>query len=960
MRLLEKQNKNFKIIYYSYQSDAAELAIKSAEKSFEKLKNIFDYTPQEKIIIDLTDASDYGYGETVTVPRNLVRVEIEPIEPGYEQVIYTNSIPWIISHELVHVFYNDMSNKFENFSRHLFGRVVPEEYEPLTMPFSLLTNYNRFSPRWHQEGIAVFLETWLNGGMGRVLSSFYEMYFRSLVYENKTLADPLSLETKDVYYSFLFQNLDYLYGTRFDSYLAEKFGVDKLIDWYDNNSNNFYFNFESSFHRIFGMSLNKAWQDFENNEKEFQDKNIAKLKSTELTKINNITAKPDGWVTKAYYDSSSNSIIYGFHKPGHLASLKKINLSNHQHKIIGTIPTPSLVNVASTAYDPGLKLFFYTTKNGELYRDVQSINLETGEKKLVFENARMGELTISPATHELWGVIHTDGKSVLAYSPFPQSKIEPLIQFDTGDVLYDLSLSPAGKKLAAVLHRGNGLQEIVIADVDSIKKNKSFQYQTIYSKGSPENPSWDNGGKNIYFDAYTNGVANIYKCNLDKDEILPISNVVTGLFKPIYLNKDSLFAFEFTSEGFVPSIISNKEAKFLPAINYFGQEVVNNSPEVKGWNLLNTDTDTTQNSKDFQKEDYNSLSELKVNTIIPVITGFQNQKVLGLYLHIADPLYKNDLKIEAGYSPFGKFSSSQRFHLKADYELNNEYQISINYNEPNFYDLFDSRKVGLLGTKISLGNKFYWMYDNPLKLKQQTTLSIYRDFSFLYDNLVKVSQPNFLTLETNLNLKNVRRSIGSIYYEEGNELNFNLKFFGSELDVPDISAQIFASADFYNTWLLDHNIFHFQASGGYLFKNKNIYQSQYFLGGFGNREVDGDDISQYREIFRFPGVPIYSLAASKFLKVMLENDFPPIRFDNLALLNQVLSYSNLSIFSQGLAFGSSSNQTFVNVGAQINFQFLHWYNLESTLSAGIANSWNFGKSSSDWFISYKLFKEILF
>ena len=977
----EARSENFKVIYYNYQSNLVGLVLSSAENSYNNLKRIFNYTPTQKIIIDLTDASDYGYGATITVPQDFIRVEIEPLEPGYEQVIYTNSIPWIISHELVHVFYNDMSNRTERFGRKIFGRVSPEVFEPLTVPFSLLTNYNRFSPRWHQEGIAVFLETWQNGGYGRALGSFYEMYFRSLVYENKEFPSPISLETKNVYNSILFENLDYLYGTRFDTYIAKKFGVNKLISWYNiipGDSSCFlgYSNFECKFYKIFGESFEKAWNDFVINEKKFQNKNISKLKSSELTNINNITQKADGWVTKAYFDKESNSVIYGFHKPAHLASLKEINLNNHISKIIGTIPTPSLMNVASTAYDSKLNLFFYTTKNNNFYRDVRVLNLSrnpktsmqnnsiskgdsvTDNEKLLFEDCRMGDLTVSPETDELWGVIHSDGVVALSYSPFPYNKIIPLIQFDVGDVIYDLSLSPSGRELAAVLHRANGSQVIVLANVENIKKNKSFQYQTIYSKGSPEDPSWDDKGENIFFNAYTNGVSNIYKYNLETEEVTALSDVITGLFKPVYLNKDSLFAFEFTSDGFVPSIIPNKSAKFLPAINYFGEKIVDKYPEVKKWNIDNIPASKISQN-DTLTEDYNSLNELRINTIIPVVTGFQNQKVLGLYLHISDPLVKNDLKIETGYSPFGKFAASQRFHLKADYDFNDEYQFSVNYNEPNFYDLFDSRKVGLAGTKLTLGDKFYWIYNNPLKLKQQTTLSIYRDFNFLYDNLVKVSQPNFLTLETNLNLKNLRRSIGSIYYEEGSEFNFNLKFFGSELDVPNIAAQVFGSTDFYTTWMMNHNIFHLQASAGYLFKNDNIYQSRFFLGGFGNREVDGDNINQYRETFRFPGIPIYSLSTSRFLKIMLENDFPPVRFDNLSLLNQILSYSNLSVFSHGLTYGSRSGESFINAGAQINFQFLHWYNLESTLSAGIADSWNGKKSSFQWFISYKLFKEIL-
>ena len=61
--------------------------------------------------------------------------------------------------------------------------------------YSLLTSANRYTPRWHQEGIAVFLSTWLSGGYGRTLGSFDEMYFRSLVLDSLPFSTPEELES---------------------------------------------------------------------------------------------------------------------------------------------------------------------------------------------------------------------------------------------------------------------------------------------------------------------------------------------------------------------------------------------------------------------------------------------------------------------------------------------------------------------------------------------------------------------------------------------------------------------------------------------------------------------------------------------------------------------------------------------------------------------------------------------
>ena len=38
-----------------------------------------------------------------TTPQNFIRLEIEPMEPGYEMVPYNERIQWLLSHELCYI-----------------------------------------------------------------------------------------------------------------------------------------------------------------------------------------------------------------------------------------------------------------------------------------------------------------------------------------------------------------------------------------------------------------------------------------------------------------------------------------------------------------------------------------------------------------------------------------------------------------------------------------------------------------------------------------------------------------------------------------------------------------------------------------------------------------------------------------------------------------------------------------
>jgi len=960
----EKDSPHFRIIYRAPQAFLVPHVITSGETALNTLMKLFNYHPSEKIVIALYDANDYGFASTTSVPENFIRLEVEPFEHEYENIPFNERFQWILGHELVHVLVDDHPSDIESGARTLFSKVAPEKEQPLSVFYSLLTDYNRYTPRWHQEGIAVFLETWLSGGFGRVLGNFDEMFFRSMVLDSIKFPSYIKLDAVTSQTNFLLGMLYYLYGARFCAYLSLKYGSDKLILWFKEEPGDFYEGFIKKFKKVYGIDLDQAWKDFINHEKIFQTENIKRLESSTLTPITHLTNNPNGWVTEPHYDSYNNSIIYGYDAPNHLAQIKRIYLYNHSSEKIGTLPTPSLIKVASTAFDDKIRFFFYTTKNNELYRDIWVLNVSNNKRRLLFQNCRIGDLTVSSETHDLWGVLHSDAETSLMVSPFPYKTLVPLIKFSVGDELYDLSISPTGKYLAAVLHRASGQQSIILVNSDSLKNGSGFRYFTVTDMGSPESPSWSPDGKYLYWNAYVNGVSNIYRQNIKTSDIEPMSNVLRGLFRPVYVSRDSLFAFEFTANGFRPVLIPNRTADHLYAIHYLGDQIAKKEPEVTKWALPPNEDPISETTKVKNYKNYNSLADLKILTFIPVISGFQNQKVFGFYTHISDPLIINDLTLEFGVAPTELSKNLPRYHLKVKYEYKKRISLGFDYNAPDFYDLFNDRKSGMVGMRYSIGYNNYWVYDNPLKVMQKTTFDYYSGIKFLNDNLVKVSQPNFGVFQTNLNSKDLRRSIGSVDFENGNEFNVTLMGFGTQTPKLLGAGQLYGEWDNYSTWIWPHNIFHFKLSSGISVGTDNLVQAKFYLGGFGNRKIEDEEVNQYRNVFRFPGIPIYSLNADKFAKVMIENELPPLRFSNFSVGQHYLSHATLSFYSQGLLTKSPDLGKWVDAGAQINLVFKHWFNLESTLSAGIGkawyydrNSWHSNGNTWEWFLSYKLLRD---
>ncbi len=63
----------------------------------------------------------------------------------------------------------------------------PIAEQPETILYMYLTAPRVAAPRWYHEGIAVFIDTWMAGGIGRAQSGYDEMVFRSMVRDNARL-----------------------------------------------------------------------------------------------------------------------------------------------------------------------------------------------------------------------------------------------------------------------------------------------------------------------------------------------------------------------------------------------------------------------------------------------------------------------------------------------------------------------------------------------------------------------------------------------------------------------------------------------------------------------------------------------------------------------------------------------------------------------------------------------------
>ena len=115
----------------------------------------------------------------------------------------------------------------------------------------------------------MFFETWMAGGLGRAQGGYDEMVFRAKVRDNDKFYSPLGLEAEGIAVDFQIGVNDYLYGTRFMSYLALTYGPEKVVEWLSRREGSKAF-YAAQFKQVFGKKLDDVWSDWIAFEHEYQ------------------------------------------------------------------------------------------------------------------------------------------------------------------------------------------------------------------------------------------------------------------------------------------------------------------------------------------------------------------------------------------------------------------------------------------------------------------------------------------------------------------------------------------------------------------------------------------------------------------------------------------------------------------------------------------------------------------
>jgi hypothetical protein len=902
----------------------------------------------------LKDFSDYANAGARASPNNTVLIDIAPLSIAMETFTPGERFFTIVNHELAHVAQMDVWNERDAFWRRIFrGKVSPIQEHPESIFYNFLVTPRVNTPRWYLEGGAVFFETWMSGGLGRGQGGYDEMVWRAKVRDDDKFYSPLGLEAEGTAIDFQVGVNDYLYGTRFMSYLALKYGPDKFVEWQSRREGSKAF-YAAQFRQVFGHKLDDVWNDWIAFEHEYQKASLSRLAQYPLTETVKLSPRGLGSMSRGFVDTRTNSLIAAFRYPGTIGFVGRMDLGTGKLTKLQEIKGMMLYKVTSVAFDPDARTAYYTEDN-YAFRDLIAVNVDTGRKRKLLKDARIGDMVVNPVDKSIWGIRHENGLATIVRIPPPYAGFNQVHTFPYGQIPFDLDISPDGTKLSASFGEINGTQSVRVWNTDSLAPDVDpvEVARLDMPPATPEGFTFAPDGKSLYGTSFYTGVSNVFRFDIETQKFDALSNASTGFFRPMPQPDGSLIAYEFSGQGLQPVRFTPKVQNDLGTVEFLGTKLVNERPELKQWGVgspakIDLDSLITARSK------YNSGRRMKFAGMYPIIEGYKKVASPGYYFHFEDPLQFRQINASISYSPFGHLKGKDRLHAMLQYKTLS-WDLSYQHNAADFYDLFGPVERSRRGDFFIVKYNKTQIYDPPRQLDLFGSAAAYLGLETLPSAQNIASPKNIFSVEAGAKYTDTRRALGGVDHEKGFAAR---AIAGADHAEGDTYPHIWGGIDYGLPLPMPNSSVWVYAQAGIAGGKSESPLGAYYFGSFRNNYVDNRPEKRYRELESFPGFEIDQIAARKFGKLTGEVNLPPFRFEEVGTPAFFLSYARPALFGGAMLLRSPEKRGYrlYDVGAQIDLGFTIAMRLPMVFSVGVAHG--FGDKDIDgrteWLASLKI------
>ncbi|HXR80071.1 MAG TPA: hypothetical protein VN763_04090, partial [Saprospiraceae bacterium] len=622
--------------------------------------------------------------------------------------------------------------------------------------------------------------------------------------------------------------------------------------------------------------------------------------------------------------------------PGKVPHLASLNLETGKINSLVDVKGAALFYVSSLTYDPAGDVLYFTTDN-DSWRDLNSYNLETHKTTLLQKDVRTGDLAFNRSDQSIWGIKHLNGFSTIVRIPKAGDEDHPEKLYSTwqqvytlpyGQDIFDIDVSPDGTLLSAAVTDLNGNQSILYYHIEDLLKS-NFKADTIFNLAvaSPQSFRFTDDGRYLYGSSFYTGVSNIFRVEIATKDIVAMSNSVTGLFRPIQIDEERLFAFNFSSDGFQPVMIPNEQVHDVANIRFLGNITIEKHPELQQWQIpIASANDLDMKSLITEEGKYKPGKEMKINSGYPIVVGYKHNVGVGYKMQIADPFNFRKLEFSAAYTPrnwdnglLGQYDPEidsledvELVHAAFDYHTG-KFTLNGAFNEANFFDLFGPSQGSRKGVRLGLAYDHGLVYDPPKSLDLHVALSGFYglDQSPEFQQIVISGYDKnfFLNLTTSLSYGAVSGSLGAVDAEKGVRA---MLWTSMAMSAGIVYPRVIGTLDYGIQLPGKHFCLWLRSAVGSSFSDVYNPFTRYGFAAFGNNYVDNQATRQYRGPFSFAGLGYdagRNLIAQRFAKGTAEFVLPAIHFRKLGGFNFFANWIQPAIFSSVL-YSTSPEEEF--------------------------------------------------
>ena len=737
------ETEHFLIHFHEGTEKTAREAATIAEYIYPNVTELYNYYPDDKTVLIVTDYDDYSNG-VAYYNFNKMIISARPAD-----FYLRGSHRWlqnVITHEFTHIVQVGASLKYTRFIPYSALQVISyakEKREDVVYGFpNNIVNYpisSEIVPPWFAEGTAQAMYD----------KAFYDYWdsTRDMILRDRFLNN--NLLTYDQMHTFgksgMGHECVYNQGFSLVNYIIKEYGEGALKDITVELSHPMQFSMDKALQKAIGVS---GYQLYENWRKklidvyEKQTQNINDLKDYKIIENQGYSNFYPSWSPtdqKIAFISDKGKDYFG------QSSLYVYSLedSSTQKIMYGVRTKPGWINDSLLVYSKRSKHNKYGSKFFNLY----TYDLIKEEEKQLTEDMRLTSPVYSKEHNKIYAINTFDGASNIVVGNLDFSSFEQLTDFNNGEQIFSLVVKDSLIIYDAVINHER--------DLFSFNINNDMVEDYKINNWDLRNPDYLND--TFVYSNDKNGIFNLYLESEEKSGY--ITNVVGGAFMPD-LSKDGKIAFSLYDNGKFnlvlinqPQIINNDvgysniidRPDFLNS--FYVKNTQNNYYQRPTSNLLdsNSNIESTRYKEKMMGMFFIPRLTIDYNTLKPGFYFFDNEYldrislIGGLSINSKKDL---DLSLFFDYnknksSYYFKFywMTKNLFKIHPYINANNQVIESLNWHVNYTYELFSAD----IGNRFKIKNHKFWFYYTYSKYRQYNYPTLVQNYQFNGENIIEQS-----------------------------------------------------------------------------------------------------------------------------------------------------------------------------------------------------------------------------